>query len=519
MNIGIDIDDTITNTYETLIPMIAIKYGLNLSKLLKTKPNYSMLSDVIPGYNEDKLELFTAMAKIVPLKEDVINVLTRLREDGHKIIFITARNTAEYGDPYKISYDYLKSHNVPFDGLYTNVADKASKCVIEGIDLFIDDSTMNCKAVKRRGVPTLQFDACFTKPIKDLKRVNSWEEVYQIVKELNLNIELISFQNHFNSNCGTINFWLDRVDSVLVCNELTKEELEYITLNANKDVCLQVYGHNQAMYSRRYLLSNFAKEFNLDKKLKNTLIEKVSGIKFRAIENEFGTVLYSGNIFNGLDLLKLSNVKYFYINTTFISHDDVMKVLENLDGSILDSDDGFLNKPTIYLPGGAMLPGNYKGHQLVCGTDSFHLYNKYTSGEITLEEMTKHEGCLYGSPGACPIMGTANTCQTVCEALGIALPNSASCLGVSGEKLRMSEETGRQIVELVKKDIKCLDIINEESIKNAIKVLMATGGSTNLIIHLIAIARRANINLKLMDFEEIVASTPANKQYLVDSFA
>ena len=172
--------------------------------------------------------------------------------------------------------------------------------------------------------------------------------VYQIVKELNLNIELISFQNHFNSNCGTINFWLDRVDSVLVCNELTKEELEYITLNANKDVCLQVYGHNQAMYSRRYLLSNFAKEFNLDKKLKNTLVEKVSGIKFRAIENEFGTVLYSGNIFNGLDLLKLSNVKYFYINTTFISHDDVMKVLENLDGSILDSDDGFLNKPTIY---------------------------------------------------------------------------------------------------------------------------------------------------------------------------
>ena len=166
------------------------------------------------------------------------------------------------------------------------------------------------------------------------------------------------------------------------------------------------------------------------------------------------------------------------------------------------------NKPTIYLPGGAMLPGSYKGRTLACGTDSFYLYNDYTSGKITLDEMTKHEGCLYGSAGACPIMGTANTCQTVTEALGIALPNSASCLGVSAEKLRVSEETGRKAVELVKNDIKCLDIINKDSIENAIRVLMATGGSTNLIIHLIAIARRANIDLKLDDFERISKETP-----------
>ena len=166
------------------------------------------------------------------------------------------------------------------------------------------------------------------------------------------------------------------------------------------------------------------------------------------------------------------------------------------------------NNPTIYLHGGAMLPGSYKGKTLACGTDSFYLYNDYTSGRISLDEMTKHEGCLYGSAGACPIMGTANTCQTVTEALGIALPNSASCLGVSAEKLRMSEETGRKAVELVKKDIKCLDIINEKSIENAIRVLMATGGSTNLIIHLIAIARRANISLKLDDFERISKETP-----------
>ena len=167
-----------------------------------------------------------------------------------------------------------------------------------------------------------------------------------------------------------------------------------------------------------------------------------------------------------------------------------------------------VNKPTIFLPGGAMLPGSYKGQTLVCGTDSFHLYNRYTSGEITLEEMTKHEGCLYGSAGACPIMGTANTSQTVAEALGIALPNSASCLGVSAEKRRIAEMTGRTIVKLIESDTKCLDIITKESIENAIRVLMATGGSTNLVIHLIAIARRANIDLKLEDFERISNETP-----------
>lgn len=166
------------------------------------------------------------------------------------------------------------------------------------------------------------------------------------------------------------------------------------------------------------------------------------------------------------------------------------------------------NKPTIYLPGGAMLPGSYRGQTLACGTDSFYLYNRYTSGEISLDEMTAHEGCLYGSAGACPIMGTANTCQTVTEALGIALPNSASCLGVSAEKGRIAEETGRYAVELVKKNIRCNDIINKKSIENAIRILMAAGGSTNLIIHLTAIARRGGIDLKLEDFERISDTTP-----------
>ena len=100
------------------------------------------------------------------------------------------------------------------------------------------------------------------------------------------------------------------------------------------------------MYSRRLLLSNWSEEFNIPFKDKNVLEEVVTKIKFRAIENKYGTVMYSENIFNGLELLKLNNIKYGYFNTTFLSHDTVMKVLET--GEFNGGDDGFLNKETIY---------------------------------------------------------------------------------------------------------------------------------------------------------------------------
>ena len=166
------------------------------------------------------------------------------------------------------------------------------------------------------------------------------------------------------------------------------------------------------------------------------------------------------------------------------------------------------NKPTIFLPGGSMLPGMYKGEPLCCGTDSFKLWTRYSMGEIDMDEVIAHEGCLYGSAGACPIMGTANTCQTVAEALGLALPSSAACIAVSAEMLRVSEMTGRQIMTLVEKNLCARDIITRKSIENAIHVLMACGGSTNLLIHLKAIARRAGVELELMDFDRISAETP-----------
>lgn len=171
--------------------------------------------------------------------------------------------------------------------------------------------------------------------------------VYNIAKKLNLNVELIYFPNHFNTNVSTVNFFLNRVDSVFIANELTKEEIKYITEKASKKVVLQVFGHNQVMYSRRKLLTNFSQEFEIPLHNPNTLIERVSKIRFKAIENEYGTVLYSGKIFNGLELLNLSNAKYFYINTTFISLEDIINTIKEVKTE-LNTDNGFLEKETIY---------------------------------------------------------------------------------------------------------------------------------------------------------------------------
>ena len=184
MNIGIDIDDTITDTYDMLIPLIAMHYDINLNKLLDQKPTYKMLDKTLHDFAKFKRDTLAAMGKIVPLKKGVNDVLSKLREEGHKIIFITARNYNEYEDPYKITFEYLKANNVPFDKLLVDVKDKASACVLEGIDLFIDDNTLNCKAVQNKGIGTLQFDAKFLRDIKALKRVYSWEEIYKIVKDM-----------------------------------------------------------------------------------------------------------------------------------------------------------------------------------------------------------------------------------------------------------------------------------------------------------------------------------------------
>ena len=183
MNIGIDIDDTITNTYETLIPMIAISYGMNIDKLFKKLPSYKELSN-LPDFSSFARKNYERVAKIVPLREGAVEIINKLKKKGHKIIFISSRNDIDFDDSYKTTYDYLTANGIKFDKLIVNASNKAKECVLENIDLFIDDDTMNCKAVKKKGIATLQMKAIFSKGSKDIRKVNDWEEVYKIVQEM-----------------------------------------------------------------------------------------------------------------------------------------------------------------------------------------------------------------------------------------------------------------------------------------------------------------------------------------------
>lgn len=186
--------------------------------------------------------------------------------------------------------------------------------------------------------------------LKDISGIKGivFEDIGLVNVLKDYDVEKILFQNHFGTNKESINFWLDRVDSVFVSNEITYEEIDYICKNVKKDVVLHLYGYNQVMYSRRLLLSNWSDRFNIEKKSTNVISDISSGIKFRAMENEYGTVMYSQNIFNGSRLLGLDNVKYYYVNTTMIDHDVIMDFLCNNEHGSEDEDNGFLDRETIY---------------------------------------------------------------------------------------------------------------------------------------------------------------------------
>ena len=179
--IGVDIDDTITDTYYNLLPVVAIKYGLDLEKLYKKKYTYGKLHKVLPDYMDFCKEHSESIVKIVPLKDDVVKIFNKLKEDGHKIIFITARDYNEYSNPYKLCYDYLNSNGVKYDRIIVGAKDKAKECINENVDLFIDDNTKNCLMVSASGIPTLQYHNEFTTCAKNVKRVYNWKEIYNYI--------------------------------------------------------------------------------------------------------------------------------------------------------------------------------------------------------------------------------------------------------------------------------------------------------------------------------------------------
>ncbi|MBL7202430.1 MAG: dihydroxy-acid dehydratase [Anaerolineae bacterium] len=168
-----------------------------------------------------------------------------------------------------------------------------------------------------------------------------------------------------------------------------------------------------------------------------------------------------------------------------------------------------VNKPAIIVTGGTRLAGFYKGETVACSSDTIRFGYDYRAGVIGDEEMREVEmNGFYNTCGACGVMGTANSVQSMAEALGLTLPGCASIPAVYSQRIHIAEATGIQIMELVERDIRPSDILTRAAFENAIRVQMATGASTNLMIHLIAIARRAGVYLTLDDFDRISDEVP-----------
>ena len=166
------------------------------------------------------------------------------------------------------------------------------------------------------------------------------------------------------------------------------------------------------------------------------------------------------------------------------------------------------NKPAILLTGGPMLTSKWNGQTLGACTDCRRLTEDWRAGKITLEQYREVEEALGRSTGHCMVMGTASTMAAITEALGMALPGTAAIPAPDSRRLRLAENVGRQIVETIKQNITPRQILTEKSFDNAVRVLMALGGSTNAVIHLIAMAKRAGVTLPLAKFDAFSRTTP-----------
>ena len=167
-----------------------------------------------------------------------------------------------------------------------------------------------------------------------------------------------------------------------------------------------------------------------------------------------------------------------------------------------------VNLPVIVVTAGPMLAGHMGRKRLSLVRDTFEAVGRFKAGKMTEEERSYLEMEACPSCGSCQGLYTANTMACLTESMGLSLPYCAATPAVLSRKVRIAYESGQCIVSLVKKGIKARDIVNKKALKNAVRVDMALGGSTNTVLHLMGIASEANVDLKLSDFDEISKVTP-----------
>ncbi|HEY5862260.1 MAG TPA: L-arabinonate dehydratase [Casimicrobiaceae bacterium] len=183
-----------------------------------------------------------------------------------------------------------------------------------------------------------------------------------------------------------------------------------------------------------------------------------------------------------------------------------------------------MNLPTIFMPAGPMLRGDWRGLALGSGSDVWKYWAEKRAGNVTDEQWLQMEEGIARSPGHCMTMGTASTMTSATEAMGFTLPGAVSIPAADSRHSRMAAETGRRIVEMVWEDLKPSDIATAGAIDNAITTVVALGGSTNALVHMIAVARRAGVPLTIDRFDTLAKRTPliANVRpagkYLMEDF-
>ncbi len=167
-----------------------------------------------------------------------------------------------------------------------------------------------------------------------------------------------------------------------------------------------------------------------------------------------------------------------------------------------------MNLPAIFMPAGPMLRGNWRGNALGSGSDVWKYWAELRAGKITENDWEEIEHGIARSPGHCMTMGTASTMTSAAEALGMTLPGAASIPAADSRHAVMATRTGKRIVDMVWEDLKPSDLIKEDSIHNSVSAVLAIGGSTNAVVHLIALARRAGLELDMEAFDRIARETP-----------
>ena len=229
---------------------------------------------------------------------------------------------------------------------------------------------------------------------------------------------------------------------------------------------------------------------------------------------EFGTITVSDGISMGTEGMKASLISREVIADSielvaFGQRFDGLVTLagcdKNLPGTLMAA--ARLNIPTVFIYGGTIMPGNFQQRD-VNVQDVFEAVGAYSKGNMSLQDLTKLEQCACPGAGSCAGMFTANSMASVAEALGMSIPGAASIPAIDDRILDSSREAGEAVMALLERGIKPRDIITRESIENAIAVAASMGGSTNVVLHLLAIAREANVPFDIDDFDRVSSRTP-----------